>query len=342
MPSNKNAAIRYRIIDRCLRNTMRPYPSKEYLREQISLQLFGEGGPEISLSSVEKDIVAMREDAALGYFAPIRYHRVHKGYYYEDPHYSIDGVGLNSEEADALRSAAQTLNLFADIPIFTHLKEAIEKINTRLSLSADINDPGIDKYVQFEMPVSSKGKEWLKTIYNAMVQRLPLTFTYHNIYKNETKEHTLDPYLLKEVRNKWYLVGYSTRYERFIIYALDRITALQTGHKPFRYRRDFNPEDFFKYSTGIMVEASDAPEAVELEAYGPVAHLLKLHPLHHSQQVVEEHANKMKLSLLVAINEELVIQLLGYSHAVKVLKPLHLQERMKQEIFKAMTLYHET
>ena len=340
MPSNKNAAIRYRIIDRCLRNSMRAYPSKEYLRDQISSQLFGDGTEAISLSSIEKDIIAMREDAALGYFAPIRYDRARKGYYYEDPDYSIDGVALNGFEADALRSAAQTLQLFADIPIFTHLKEAIEKINTRLSLSADIDDPAIAQHIQFEQPVSTLGREWIKPMYEAICARYRVQFTYHNIYKDEIREHQLEPYLLKEVRNKWYLIGYSKKHERFITYALDRIRSLQTEPKSFAYRRDFNPEDFFRYSTGIMEEQAPG-ETVVLEAIGHVAKLLQLNPLHTSQKLIKESKHRARFELTIHMNEELVQQLLGYCNAVKVVKPRKLQQRMQEEIAKAASLYAE-
>lgn len=340
MPSNKNAAIRYRIIDRCLRNSMRAYPSKEYLRDQISSQLFGDGTEAISLSSIEKDIIAMREDAALGYFAPIRYDRARKGYYYEDPDYSIDGVALNGHEADALRSAAQTLQLFADIPVFTHLKEAIEKINTRLSLSADIDDPAIAQHIQFEQPVSTQGREWIKPLYEAISARHTVQFTYHNIYKDETREHQLEPYLLKEVRNKWYLIGYSNKHERFITYALDRIRALHCSGTSFQYRRDFDAEDFFRYSTGIMEEQAPG-ETVVLEAMGHAAKLLQLNPLHVSQKLVKETKNYLRFELQVHMNEELVQQLLGCCNAVKVIKPRKLQQRMQEEIAKAAALYSE-
>lgn len=338
MPSNKSASIRYRIIDRCLRNTMRKYPSKEYIREQISNQLFGEGGDEISISSIEKDIIAMRDDEALGYRAPIRYHRTYKGYYYEDPHYSIDGLGLNEQDSDALREAASVLNLFIDFPVFANLKEAIEKINTRFSLSADLGDPGIDQYVQFEQAITTKGKEWIKPAYEAIINRQPVLFQYNNIYKNELREHTLEPYLLKEVRNKWYLIGWNNKHGHFTTYALDRISNLQSTGKPFKYRRDFNPGDFFKYSTGIM-EGAKPNEKVVLEFYGPQARFIEISPLHHSQQILIQKKDLLKVELEVTINEEFIRQLLSFCNHMKVIKPAALKKRIKAEVEKALGFY---
>lgn len=337
MPSNKHAIIRYRIIDRCLRNTMHRYPTKEYLQEQISAQLYGDGDAGISISSIEKDLIAMREDAALGFYAPIRYHRMHKGYYYEDPEYSIDGMGLSAQDSDALREAAGLLHLFSDFPVFANLREAIEKINTRFSLSTDLGDPVVEQFVQFEQPVNSRGKEWIKPLYEALVQRKPVTFQYNNVYKNETREHQLDPYLLKEVRNKWYLVGWNNKHQRFTTYALDRMDAVSLLDKSFRYRRDFDAADYYKYSTGIM-EGGRPEEKVVLDVHGPIARLLRINPLHHSQQVVKEAEESIRVEMEVSITEELLRQLLSFCNSIRVVKPLSLRKRLQHELQAALTL----
>lgn len=337
MPSNKHAIIRYRIIDRCLRNSMHRYPTKEYIREQISEQLYGDADAGVSISSIEKDLIAMREDAALGFFAPIRYHRIHKGYYYEDADYSIDGMGLSTQDSDALREAAGLLHHFSDFPVFANLREAIEKINTRFSLSADLGDPVVEQYVQFEQPVSSRGKEWIKPLYEAIAQRKPVLFQYNNVYKNETRQHQLDPYLLKEVRNKWYVIGWNHKHQRFTTYALDRMEAIQLVEKSFRYRRDFNAADYYKYSTGIM-EGARPEEKVVLDVNGPIARLLRINPLHQSQQVVQEDAESIRVEMEVSITEELVRQLLSFSNNMKILQPAALRKRVAAELQRALEL----
>ena len=69
MPVNKNAAFRHRIIDSCLRNPRKPFPSKEYLQEQVSEAL--NLTDLISASSIDKDLKAMRDF----YKAPIAYNK---------------------------------------------------------------------------------------------------------------------------------------------------------------------------------------------------------------------------------------------------------------------------
>jgi hypothetical protein len=75
MPANKYALLRYRIIDRCLTNPARPFPSKEALRLACEEALYGSDGEHISISTIEKDLWAMRNESELGYHAPIAYHR---------------------------------------------------------------------------------------------------------------------------------------------------------------------------------------------------------------------------------------------------------------------------
>jgi hypothetical protein len=53
MPVTKNAAFRHRIIDCCLRNTLRPYPNIEQLQDQVTDALNLEN--RISRSSIDKD-----------------------------------------------------------------------------------------------------------------------------------------------------------------------------------------------------------------------------------------------------------------------------------------------
>ena len=79
MPANKYALLRYRIIDRCLTNKAKPFPSKEDLRQECEDVLYGSDGINISTSTIEKDMWAMRNESELGYYAPIEYHKTHKG-----------------------------------------------------------------------------------------------------------------------------------------------------------------------------------------------------------------------------------------------------------------------
>ena len=130
MPANKYALLRYRIIDRCLTNPGKPFPTKEDLRQACEDALYGSDGEHISISTVEKDLWAMRNEADLGFYAPIEYHRDERGYHYTEEGYSINDVQLNDDDLDAIRFATNTLIQFRDLPIFSNSIKRLGKSRT--------------------------------------------------------------------------------------------------------------------------------------------------------------------------------------------------------------------
>ena len=144
MPQNKSAHIRYRAIDRYICNTMRPYPDKKFIVDKIYYDL----GIDISESMIEKDIRQMKKDPPEGFSAPIEYHPTHKGYYYAERGFSINGLLVTEEEWGALRNASSLLFQYAELPMFRHFKEAIEKIDMRFGLGLDPSDSSIEKHIQ--------------------------------------------------------------------------------------------------------------------------------------------------------------------------------------------------
>ena len=57
MPKNKSAAIRYRIIDQCINNKRKSFPSLEYLANHCANLL----NTDVSPSTIEKDIAVMTD-----------------------------------------------------------------------------------------------------------------------------------------------------------------------------------------------------------------------------------------------------------------------------------------
>ena len=97
MPVNKNALLRYKIIDRSLRNRYRRWTIED-LVDEVSDALYDMEGIRkgISLRTVQNDIQIMRSDK-LGYNAPIEVYD-QKYYRYADPDYSITELPLTADD----------------------------------------------------------------------------------------------------------------------------------------------------------------------------------------------------------------------------------------------------
>ncbi len=136
MPANKNALLRYKTIDRCLRNRYRRWTLDD-LVEACSDALYEMEGVlrGVSVRTVQADLQVMRSDR-LGYNAPIE---VYDGKYYRyaDDDYSISESPLPTDMCELLSLAVERLDacdLDARREIGSILTEVKEKLQHMLAL----------------------------------------------------------------------------------------------------------------------------------------------------------------------------------------------------------------
>ena len=104
MPANKNALIRYKTIDNCLRNKYRRWTLDDLVDACCDALYDMEGITKgVCARTVQMDIQIMRSDK-LGYNAPIEvYDRIY--YRYADPEYSITDMPLTLEDCKLIKEA---------------------------------------------------------------------------------------------------------------------------------------------------------------------------------------------------------------------------------------------
>lgn len=109
MPVNKNALIRYKTIDRCLRNRYRRWTLDD-LVEACSDALYEMEGilRGVSVRTVQADIQIMRSDK-LGYNAPIEVYDG-KFYRYAEDDYSISESPLSTDMCELISLAVERLD----------------------------------------------------------------------------------------------------------------------------------------------------------------------------------------------------------------------------------------
>lgn len=334
MPKTKSAVSRYHIIDACLTNTLKPYPTLEDLAKECSERI-REG---ISTSTIEKDIRQMKSDRPQGYEAPIEYSKINKGYFYAEQGFSISDLQLTDHEWDGLRYAANLLHQYSHVAIFKDFKQAIDKINTRFNLLIDLEENDFDRYIQFETGNATTGYDWIGIVLPAVKNRWILNIRYENIYKKEVKEYSVYPKLLKEHRNRWYLIGWVAEREDYLTFALDRIQHIDTIQKVQKHRFDFNADNFLQHSVGIM-EGDKKPEKVLLHIEDPFHKLIQLEPLHQSQKIINTTSKHIQIELHVHTNHELCNRILSMGPYCKVMQPTKLKQQIKKLLTKSIAQY---
>ena len=315
MPANKFATIRYHVIDKMLRNKYKPFPSPTDIVEKCSEVLL----KRVSLSSIEKDIRSMKNDEALGYFAPIVYDKSKKGYYYSDEEYSIDTVPLNEDEIEAVQFATNILTQFKDVAIFKDYENAIEKVLDKVNLTG--TDTANEKdFIQFENIPTVSGNEFLAPILNAIRKKRLVEFKYHSFKKEGDSTRIVEPYLLKEHKNRWYLVSREQGASIYKVFGLERMSGVKLS--PEHYRRDatFNADEFFKYSIGITANPTKKPELVTFECNSVLTQYLESQPIHSSQSIKKSETGAV-IQLEVLVTFELIQLLMGFGNELRVLEP---------------------
>lgn len=129
MPANKNALIRYRTIDNCLRNRYRRWTLDDLVQACCDALYDMEGIKKgVCARTVQMDMQIMRSDK-LGYNAPIEvYDKIY--YRYANPDYSISDMPLSIEDCKLLKKAITLLS--ENNREKTETIEVLEKVKTRL------------------------------------------------------------------------------------------------------------------------------------------------------------------------------------------------------------------
>jgi predicted DNA-binding transcriptional regulator YafY len=336
MSQIKNAQIRYRIIDRCLRNEFRPFPSKQDLREACEEALYGSiHGENICDSTIEKDLFAMRMD----HDAPVKYSKRDKGYYYEDKDYSIDNIPLTKEDLQAIQFATKTLMQFRDVEMFRQFGNAIDKIVDRVNVASSSNQEKADEYIQFESGLKSTGNEYLSVFLESIEEKLMVVFDYTSFVTNKAKSRTVLPLLLKEYRNRWYLICEDQEKRKVVTYALERMGNVFKTDRAGIVPEDFQPNHFFQHTVGITTYDGD-PEKIIFKALHIAAKYITSQPFHSTQKQMKKGKRKTTFSLNVIITEELIREIMSYGGAIEVVSPDSFRDIIKGRVLDLVDNYN--
>ena len=331
MPLNRDAFTRYRLIDERLRR--RPNPTLEELIVHVSENL----DKPVSKRTIQLDLQEMRYSQSLRFEAPIIFDRANKSYAYSDAGYSINNLPVTSDDLHGLEFAISLLDQFKELPAIKEFEEAIRKIAETVRFNKQSR--GESNIIQFDRPNSYKGIEYVEPIVKAIREKRRIRLSYQKFDDRSTKEHIIEPYVVREFKSRFYLIGnvITAKTHKVKTYAFDRFVGLQITDLTFS-GGEFDSEKYFQNVFGIT-EGDNKAETILLSFSPTQGKYVQSQPLHHSQQVVKETATECRISLQVMVNTELVMQLLSYGSGVKVLKPATPAERIKSELKKSVEQY---
>lgn len=338
MPANKNALIRYKTIDNCLRNKYRRW-SIEDLVDACSDALYDCEGISkgVSLRTVQGDIQMMRSDK-LGYNAPIEVYD-NKYYRYADPDFSITNMPMSQNDFQVMQEAVDMLRQLSDFEQFNEFADVVGRLEDKLAVSQKKRKP----IVHFDSVKDLKGIELLSPLYDYIVQKQTLRIMYKSFYAKTPAEHLFFPYLLKEFRNRWFVFGSNVESDRIYHLPLDRIVSIEPVDIQYRENPKFDSEHFFDNVIGVTAGENDFPRKIRFWATAEQSKYIKTKPLHHSQKVIEQRADgSCVFMIFVVINYELFSTFLSYGSGIKVLSPKVVVEHLKGQATQMKRLYKDS
>jgi len=307
MPVNKNAYLRFRIIDQCLNN-----PYKKYNRYDLANAIEHKLGQSISIDSVSKDLNSMKYDLD----APIENDRLNRHYFYSTP-FSLNKLVLNDAEESALQMSLSVLDVLKDTKYAASYKTLIQRLITQAS-GYHKND-----IIEFEQAVKHSGLDWFDRLYESINDEQTIVITYQ-AYGKEVSKIIVSPYMLKEYKNRFYLVARMHKNEPtelIYCYGLDRIKAIEKSKEVFLRTKGFNSKNYFKDSLGITRKLDEKPIELTLRFNEKNSYYVLSNPIHHSQKEIKRTKDSLTISICVYESDELNMLILSYGAGVEVLSP---------------------
>ncbi len=325
MPINKNALLRYRTLDRCLRNKGRRYYFNDLL-EEINDALLEENPSSagIQIRQLREDIRFMKSEG--GYAAPIvAVKDGRKAYYcYEDPGFSINNSPLTSTEAEQLKSAIEVLQRFEGKPEFDWVHELTPKLKDKFGLKDQSQS-----VIGFETNLDYSGHEFITPFYNAIVNKRVLKVHYTPFGK-EQMEITFHPHYLKQYNNRWFVFGMNEEMKiatwNMALDRVDRMNEVDTNN----VGSSIDWEDHFYDIIGVTRPEGE-PQEVVLQFTKEQAPYIQTKPLHPSQKSNLLEDGKLEVRLKLIPNFEFEALLLSYGNSLTVKHPEGLKMKIESK-----------
>ena len=298
------AIRRYSIIVHSLKNGS--YPTLSQLCSRLQQRDL-----DVSERTIQRDLENLRHTFGLA----IAYDASRKGYF------------LNVEESVNLDSTEAFLEVAETADI---LKQSLSK------------EREVFQAVSLEHDGVLKGIDNLPLILKAIFNKHYILFRHTSFQSGKSLPYQVNPRLLKQYKGRWYIFGQLAGKDLHLSFGLDRIENLETGDavspEDIRLAKAVNPLNHFKHVIGITTSVGE-PEEIILSFTPEQGQYIKALPLHHSQQILEDSPQELRIRLYLINNFELRQTLLMQGSMVRVIKPLTLQKELQEIYQKALSNY---
>lgn len=275
------------------------YPSKVQLLERLQQEELDS----VSERTFERDI----KDIHNFYGINITYCPRNRGYYLNQP---VD------EDLSNFQQFFQLLERSERLAFLTHSSDALST----------------SKYLLLEESQSQSSLQHLPLLWNALRTQRQLFFYYQTFRTGSLKPYQVDPLVLLEYRNRWYLAAWDGKDQRFKTFGLERMQEPQLTRDPVQEDRRAQFMLLKQDALGVFVGLDHEVAGVILWVSPAMTPYLKTVPIHYSQTVTGEDETGMTIALQIVINPELESAILSFGEHVEVLEPQELRDKIRERV----------
>lgn len=184
-----------------------------------------------------------------------------------------------------------------------------------------------------------QGTEHFYGLLHAIKNRLQIGFTYHKYWEDAVSLRTVEPYALKEFKNRWYVLARDLKDGKVKSFALDRLSGLEISNTGFEPLARFDVNSYYRYCFGIIGSGEMQPEKIILSFDPFQGKYIKSLPLHQSQQTLVDSESELRIQLTLYPTYDFVQELLSLGPSVRVLSPQSLINELRASLNATLKQY---
>nr|WP_315140353.1 WYL domain-containing protein [uncultured Flavobacterium sp.] len=263
----------------------------------------------------------------------------------DDENYEISIRTFQREIKEIASMHNIEIKYFRSENVYRIIYDCNEERNDRLMESLEIIDAlkissTLSEHLIFEKR-KPLGTNNLSYLMGAIKNKKEIQFSYSNYWAEASFDSSrrVQPLALKEAKYRWYLVANDLKDNRIKTFGLDRISNMEIKNVLFEFPLNFNAEDMFRHSFGIMSEDEKTPQKIILSFSFEQGKYIKSLPLHHSQKELINNEEEYRIELFLQPTYDFVMELLSIGAAVKVVEPESLKKEMIKKLEATLNRY---
>lgn len=196
----------------------------------------------------------------------------------------------------------------------------------------------LSEHIHFENR-KPQGTEHLYGLLHAIKNKFLIKFNHKKFWDEYTSERIVEPYALKEFKNRWYIIARDQKDEVIKSFGLDRLTDLGITKAKFQKPADFSVTEHFRYCFGVVGPNAKSPEHIILSFTPFQGKYIKTLPLHHTQEIIIDNDEEFRISLQLYITHDFYMELRSFGYDLKVMQPEQLRKQMAWNADKVLNMY---